>query len=136
MIRKGLLVHLGRLLLRLGKIWERNQLSRLLFRPSCAEKLTKLFSGVMATLSTNEKQILEKLFQMESGYVLNFSDRSFAEFFRDDVGANISAQQYSYISGSKANRLRRFWQVTDDQLVGKSIDKLLDYINGRLLSNA
>jgi hypothetical protein len=89
----------------------------------------------MATLSTNEKQILEKLFQMEGGYVLNFSDRSFAEFFRDDIGVNISDQQYAYISGSKANRLRRFWQVADDQMVGKSIDRLLDYVNGQIALN-
>jgi hypothetical protein len=67
-----------------------------------------------------------------SGYVLNFSDRSFAEFFRDDVGVNISDQQYAYISSSKANRLRRFWEVADDPLVGESIDKLLDYINGQI----
>lgn len=86
----------------------------------------------MSTLSTNEKQILEKLFQMESGYVLNFSDRSFVEFFQDDVGVNISDRQYAYISTSKANRLRRFWQVGDEALVGESIDKLLDYVTGQI----
>jgi len=60
----------------------------------------------MANLTTNEKQILEKLFQMNGGYVLNFSDRTMGEFFRDDVGMDIYSKKYNYASGSKANRLR------------------------------
>jgi hypothetical protein len=33
----------------------------------------------MANLTTNDKQILEKLFQMSGGYVLNFTDRTMGE---------------------------------------------------------
>jgi hypothetical protein len=87
----------------------------------------------MATLTTNEKQILEKLFQMGSGYVLTFSDRTIVEFFKDDVGVNIFDERYNYASGSKANRLRGFWQTADDTLVGKSIDKLIEYIDNQIL---
>lgn len=58
----------------------------------------------MANLTTAEKQILEKLFQMDGGYVLNFSDRTMGEFFRDDVGIDIYSSRYNYASGSKANR--------------------------------
>jgi hypothetical protein len=87
----------------------------------------------MASLNTNERQLLEKLFQMGGGYVLNFSDRSMEEFFRDDVGVDIYDQGYNYASGSKANRLRGFWQIADDTLVGKSIDKLTDYIDNQIL---
>lgn len=47
----------------------------------------------MATLNTNEKQILEKLFQMGDGYVLNLSDRTIGEFFQDDIGINIFRSQ-------------------------------------------
>jgi hypothetical protein len=90
----------------------------------------------MASLNTNEKQLLEKLFQMGSGYVLNFSDRTFGEFFRDDVGVNIFDQNYNYASGSKANRLRGFWQVADDGLVAESIDALLEYIDNQVLLGA
>ena len=86
----------------------------------------------MAILSTIEKQILETLFQMGSGYVLNFSDRTIREFFRDDIGINIFDEKYNYASGSKANRLRGFWQRADDALVGKSIDKLLEYIDSQI----
>lgn len=87
----------------------------------------------MANLTTNEKQILEKLFQMGGGYVLNFSDRTMGEFFRDDIGIDISSKEYNYASGSKANRLRGFWLVADDKTVGKAINKLLGYIENQIL---
>jgi hypothetical protein len=87
----------------------------------------------MANLATIDKQILEKLFQMDSGYVLNFSDRTFGEFFRDDLRIDIYDQKYNYASGSKANRLRGFWQVADEDLVGKSIEKLIDHIDTQIL---
>ena len=83
----------------------------------------------MAKLSTTDKQILEELFQMGGGYVLNFSDRTFGEFFHDDLDINIFDQKYNYASGSKANRLRGFWQVAQDTHVAKSIDQLLVYID-------
>ena len=41
----------------------------------------------MAKLTTNEKEILEELFQIRGGYVLNFSDRTFGEFFQNDMAS-------------------------------------------------
>src|SRR3990167_8856907 len=87
----------------------------------------------MANLTTIEKQILEKLFQMNGGYVLNFSDRTMGEFFRDDIGVDIYSQKYAYASGSKANRMRGFWSNADNALVGKSILKLIEYIESQIL---
>jgi len=88
---------------------------------------------VMSSLTTNEKQVLEKLFQMGSGYVLNFSDRTFAEFFRDELHINIMDAKYNYASGSKANRLRGFWSFMDDTLVGRLIEKLIAYTDTQVL---
>lgn len=87
----------------------------------------------MANLPTNDKQILERLFQMENGYVLNFSDRTFGEFFKDDIHVRIYDDIYKYASGSKANRMRGFWQVASDSLVGRSIEKLIAYIDTQIL---
>lgn len=71
----------------------------------------------MNNLSYIDKRKLEREFCMETGYVLNFSNRTFEEFFREVVGVEIYASQYDYGSGSKANRMRAFWQVaTDKQL--------------------
>jgi hypothetical protein len=87
----------------------------------------------MASLATNDKQVLEKLFQMSGGYVLNFSDRTFGEFFKDDVRVEIYDTKFNYASGSKANRMRGFWQVAGDPLVGRSIEKLIAYIDAQIL---
>ncbi len=86
----------------------------------------------MANLATVEKQILEKLFQMEGGYVLNFDNRTMGEFFRDDLDINIYDKKYDYASGSKANRLRGFWLKEDDKTVGQSILKLIEYIESQI----
>lgn len=86
----------------------------------------------MANLSTNEKQILEKLFQM-NGHVLNFTNRTMGEFFADDLKINIYDDKYAYASGSKASYVRGFWQVANDNLVGKSIEKLIEYIENQIL---
>ena len=42
----------------------------------------------MVQLKHSEKRILEDALDMSGGYVLNFSDRTFAEFF-DDQGITI-----------------------------------------------
>jgi uncharacterized protein (TIGR02391 family) len=86
----------------------------------------------MAKITTNEKQILEKVLQMNGGYVLNFSDRTMEEFFRDDLGIDIYSKKYLYGSGSKANRVRGFWLSADDKIVGKSLLKLADYIENQI----
>ncbi len=87
----------------------------------------------MANLKTIDKQILERLFQMGGGYVLNFSDRTMGEFFRDDLGIAIYDEKYNHGSGSKANRLRGFWVNSDDKTVGKVILKLIEYIEAQIL---
>src|ERR1019366_7331057 len=81
----------------------------------------------MSDLTNLEKRKLEQLFGMETGYVLNFSNRTFEEFVRDSTGLNIFDQRYNYGSGSKANRLRAFWQKEDNAVVGKLMSDLLDY---------
>lgn len=87
----------------------------------------------MANLNTNEKQVLEKLFQMGGGGVLNFTNRTISEFFVDDIGIDIYNDKYNYASGSKANRMRGFWQIADNQTTGKSIAKLIEYIENQIL---
>ena len=86
----------------------------------------------MANLSITEMQILEKLFQMGSGYVLNFSDRTMGDFF-SSFGINIYDEKYKYRSGSKANYLRGFWQQEEDVLVWESILNLVEYIENQIL---
>ena len=87
----------------------------------------------MADLKTIEKQVLERLFKMDSGYVLDFSDRTIEEFFEDELSIDIYDDKYNYASGSKANRMRGLWKVTDNDTAGKSILKLVEYIENKIL---
>lgn len=57
----------------------------------------------MSRLSHIEKQKLERELGMGSGYVLDFSNRTFEEFFREVVGVEIYADRFALGSGSKAN---------------------------------
>jgi hypothetical protein len=71
----------------------------------------------LSGLTHIEKQKLERELQMGGGYILNFSNRTFEEFFREVVGVQIYDSRYDRGSGSKANRLRAFWDVaTEKQL--------------------
>ncbi len=65
----------------------------------------------MSDLTSIEKLKLEKLLGMGGGYILDFSNRTFEEFILENIGVNIYSEKYDYASGSKANRLRQFWNV-------------------------
>lgn len=81
----------------------------------------------MSGLTNIEKRKFEQLLGMGSGYVLDFSNRTFAEFIVDSIGLNIYDARYDYGSGSKANRLRAFWQKEDDRTVGKLMNDMVEY---------
>lgn len=82
----------------------------------------------MSDLTFNEKRKLEQCLGMKSGYVLNFSDREFKELVFDATGRDIFNEKYKYLSGSKVNRLRSFWQKEDNATVGKLMGELLNCI--------
>lgn len=81
----------------------------------------------MADLSSIEKLQIEKLFDMGTGYVIDFSNRTFSEFILENMGVEIYDTKYDYASGSKANRLRAFWQKEPNHVVGQLLLKLLEY---------
>ncbi|WP_115891989.1 hypothetical protein [Methanothermobacter defluvii] len=88
----------------------------------------------MSTLNKLQRQIFEKLFNMKTGYVLDFSNKAFRDFVRTSVGKDIFDESYEkacdelgYPSHSKANRLRCFWDIESDVTVHKLLKDLLDY---------
>ncbi|WP_455474382.1 abortive infection family protein [Bartonella sp. B30(2025)] len=81
----------------------------------------------MANLKAADKRKLEKLLRMESGYVLDFSNRTFADFF-SDYKINIEEEKYCKNGLSKANRMRTFWDISSNNLVGQVINGLIDYV--------
>lgn len=81
----------------------------------------------MSGLKIIERQCVEELFEMASGYVLDFSNASFAEFFRQNARVDIYANKYAINGDSKAKRLRAFIEFEGDALVGKMLAELLEY---------
>ena len=81
----------------------------------------------MSDLAPIEKRKLEHLLGMGGGYVLDFSDRTFYEFVLDSIGCDIFDEKYKYASGSKANRLRGFWNEEPNHLVAKLLRDLIHY---------
>jgi len=89
----------------------------------------------MSDLSSIEKVKLEKMFEMEGGYVLDFSNITFKEFIIENTNIDISDGKYDYASGSKANRLKAFWAKEANYIVGKLISALLEYWKTKKLIN-
>jgi hypothetical protein len=88
----------------------------------------------MSDLKNNEKLKLEKLFEMQSGYVCNFSDRTFGNFILDSTGVDVYEPGYDELGTSKANRLRNFWRKESNYQNGKLIEEMLDYWKAEKIS--
>lgn len=77
-------------------------------------------------VSTLELHAIDTILEMGGGYVLDFTDRTFAEFFRDH-GVQIDHAKYRVEGDSKAKRLRYFLRTTPPPLSGKVLAGLLEY---------
>lgn len=80
----------------------------------------------MSDFSGVEKFQFEKLLGMQSGYILDLSNRIFQEFMFEHAELDIYDEKYNYSSGSKANRLRAFWNEADNYTIGKVNAALLE----------
>lgn len=81
----------------------------------------------MASIKRSEMRFIDEVFDMGSGYVLDFSNRTFAEFFEDEFGINIYNDKYQTRGTSKANHLRSLLDVEDGYLAGRVLRKLWDH---------
>ena len=79
----------------------------------------------MSSLTDVDKRYLEKLFEMGGGFVLDFSDASYGEFFKRH-GIDIHGPKYQTYGGSKAKKLRAFWEQEPDSVVGKVLSEMMD----------
>ena len=81
----------------------------------------------MSCILPIEKQILEDLFGMKSGYVLDFSNRTFKEYIFDTLGIDVY-EKYAEGNLSKAKIMRRLYQDLSDQQLATLLKAFLDYI--------
>jgi len=78
----------------------------------------------MSSLTDIEKRYLEKLLGMQGGYVLDYTDPTFGEFFNRHK-VDIHSQAYQTYGTSKAKKLRAFWEREPDNTVANVLSELL-----------
>ena len=71
--------------------------------------------------------ILDKVFAMEDGYVLDFSNRTFAEFFQEELRVDIYHSRWAVDGESKAKRLRCFLRQANRKTILDTLDALWEY---------
>ncbi len=80
----------------------------------------------MSSLQFFEKHLFEKIFEMESGHLLDFSHASLQEFM-NDFGIDLQSSRYDKNGTSKAKRFRAFWEVEDDITVSRVLQSMLTF---------
>lgn len=83
--------------------------------------------AVSRPIRTTDMSLVDDLFDMGDGYVLDFSDRTFAEFFKTEMGVDIDHPSYRKEGTSKAKRLRYFLRVSDAPTRVRLLRALWDY---------
>jgi len=71
-------------------------------------------------------RVIDNILEMGGGYVLDFSDRTFGEFFRDH-GIEIDDARFSVEGTSKAKRLRHFLKISQPPVAGRILAALLQH---------
>jgi hypothetical protein len=94
----------------------------------------------MSTLTVTDRAYLEKFLDMSGGYPHRypgekFSDNSFGALFQRH-SIDIHGTKYQTHGTSKANKLRAFWDIENDSVVGKVMAGMVDeYVVGCELNN-
>ena len=83
--------------------------------------------GRMANVRSIDMMFIDDIFDMGGGYVLNFTDRTLAQFFVDELNIEIDSPIYSRNGSSKAKRLRCFLQTVDKPTVVRTLKVLWEY---------
>lgn len=83
----------------------------------------------MSRIRAVDLLLIDEVFASEkgAGYVLNFSDTTFSDFFRSEVRINIDDPKYRTSGTSKGKRLRAFLQIEPDAIVARTLRGLWEY---------
>lgn len=84
----------------------------------------------MSDLEPKDRDLLEQIFDMNTGYVLDFSNRTFQEFIQSTIGVDIMNEQYAKYATSKAARLRRLWDTAGSRDIGRLTEAMLIRADG------
>ena len=81
----------------------------------------------MSNIRSIDMIFIEDLLDMGGGYVLNFTDRTFAQFFAEELNVDIDNPRYAQTGGSKGKRLRFLFQTVDKPTVVRILKSLWIY---------
>jgi hypothetical protein len=84
-------------------------------------------SQLMPNIRSIDMLFLDDLLSMGGGYVLNFSDRTFSQFFAEELNCDIDDPTYAANGRSKAKRMRCFLQTVDIPTVVRALKALWEY---------
>lgn len=82
----------------------------------------------MANMEYIERDYFEQLFEMKTGYVLDFTNRTFQEFVYEKIQVDVYAK---YTGLSKAKMLRQIMYEFDNVTVGKLLLELMRYMQAK-----
>ncbi|WP_375403744.1 abortive infection family protein [uncultured Sphingomonas sp.] len=80
----------------------------------------------MVQAKLSERRAVDNAF-INSGYVLDFSDRTFAEWFQEELSVQIDDARYRFRGDSKGNRLRGFVEIEPAHVVARALRALWNY---------
>lgn len=80
----------------------------------------------MPKLKLSERNTIDEAF-ISSGYVLDFNDRTYAEWFEEELGIEIDAQRYRANGDSKGRRLRTFIEIETRERAARVLRALWNY---------
>ena len=79
----------------------------------------------MSSLTAADKLYLEKILEMDGGYVLKFSDATFKQLF-NRYSVDIHGDRYQTYGRSKAKKMHAFWEQESDTLVAHVLSEMVD----------
>jgi restriction endonuclease Mrr len=79
------------------------------------------------TLKRLDYDLLDYVFEMGSGYVLDFSNRTFTEFFVEELNIDIDNSRYCNVGTSKAKRLRSYLRQSSKEEALGVLSALWEY---------
>jgi len=84
---------------------------------------------IQQRLKASDFRVLDEVFKSRdgSGYVLDFTNQTFAQFFRDELGVNIDDHRYYAGGSSKGKRLVYFLRTAEPKTIHKTLVALWDY---------
>lgn len=81
----------------------------------------------MSSIRALEMKLIDQLFEADPGYVMDFSNNSFASFFTQEFSVRIYGDRFARRGTSKMNRLRAYLEIVNDAQAAAVLLALWEY---------